>query len=78
MVYQVTYPPGTSNPPHRHDGHVFLHLLEGELEVQVKGGDLVTLAPGQSYYESPTDIHVVSRNPSAYFGARAGRENLFQ
>ena len=71
VVYQVTYPPGTSNPPHRQDGHVFLHLLEGELEVQVKGGDLVTLAPGQSYYESPTDIHVVSRNPSATTPARA-------
>jgi len=71
VVYQVTYPPGTSNPPHRHDGHVFLHLLEGELQVQVKGGELVTLAPGETYYESPTDVHVVSRNPSATAPARA-------
>ena len=71
VVYQVTYPPGTSNPPHRHDGHVFLHLLEGEVQVQVKGGELVTLAPGQTYYEAPTDVHIVSRNPSATVPARA-------
>ena len=63
MVYIVNYPPGTNNPPHRHNGHVFLHLLEGQLNVQVKGGEPVTLSPGNTYYESPTDIHVVSRNP---------------
>jgi quercetin dioxygenase-like cupin family protein len=58
------YPPGTSNPPHRHDAHVFLHILEGRLIVQLKGAQPVTLNPGDTYYESPSDIHVMSRNPS--------------
>jgi len=71
LVYQVTYPPGTSNLPHRHDAHVFLHLLEGQLQVQVKGGELVDLKPGSTYYENPADIHVVSRNPSSTTPARA-------
>jgi len=71
VVRANEYPPGTSNPPHRHNAHVFLHLLEGQLIVQVKGGQPVTLKPGDTYYESPADIHVVSRNPSASVTAKA-------
>ena len=32
--------------------------------MQVKGGKQVTLTPGQTFYEGPNDIHVVSRNAS--------------
>jgi quercetin dioxygenase-like cupin family protein len=71
MVYIVEYPPGTNNPPHRHNGHVFLHVLEGQLNAQVKGGELVVLNPGSTYYESPADIHVISRNASATAPAKA-------
>jgi len=71
VVRANEYPPGTSNPPHRHNAHVFLHLLEGQLIVQVKGGQPVTLNPGDTYYESPNDIHVVSKNPSATMAAKA-------
>jgi quercetin dioxygenase-like cupin family protein len=65
LFYAIEYPPGISSPPHRHNGHVFLHVVEGELQVQVKGGELETLGPGKTYYESPGDVHIVSRNPSA-------------
>src|SRR5947208_15942844 len=71
VVRANEYPPGTSNPPHRHNAHVFLHLLEGQLIVQLKGGQPVTLNPGDTYYESPNDIHVVSKNPSATMAAKA-------
>ena len=71
LVRANEYPPGTSNPPHRHNAHVFLHLLEGSLMVQVKGGEVVTLKPGDTYYEGPDDIHVVSRNPSSTVTAKA-------
>ena len=71
LVYIVEYPPGTNNAPHRHNAHVFLHILEGQLNAQVKGGALTVLNPGDTYYESPDDIHVVSRNPSATVGAKA-------
>ena len=70
-VFIVEYPPGTNNPPHRHNGHVFLHVLEGQLNAQVKGGELTVLNPGSTYYESPTDIHVISRNPSSTTPAKA-------
>ena len=71
MVYIVEYPPGTNNSPHRHNGHVFLHILEGQLNAQVKGGELTVLNPGDTYYESPSDIHVISRNPSSTTPAKA-------
>ena len=71
VVRANTYPPGTSNPPHRHDAHVFLHLLEGELIVQLKGAHAVTLHAGDTYYEAPEDVHVMSRNPSDSVPAKA-------
>jgi quercetin dioxygenase-like cupin family protein len=30
----------------------------------VKGGKEVTVTPGQTFYEGPNDIHLVSRNAS--------------
>jgi quercetin dioxygenase-like cupin family protein len=30
----------------------------------IKGGQEVTLTPGQSFYEGPDDVHVVDRNAS--------------
>ena len=32
--------------------------------MQVKGGELQRLGPGGAFYETPDDIHTVSRNPS--------------
>jgi quercetin dioxygenase-like cupin family protein len=71
LVYVIEYPPGTNNVPHRHDAHVFLHILSGQLNAQVKGGELTVLNPGDTYYESPNDIHIVSRNPSSTTPAKA-------
>ena len=60
----VEYPPGGSDPIHRHNAHVFVYVLEGSVVMQVKGGKEITLTPGQSFYEGPDDVHVVSRNAS--------------
>ena len=38
--------------------------VEGSVVMQVKGGKEVTLTPGQTFYESPNDIHIVDRNAS--------------
>ena len=61
----VEYPPGGSSAEHRHNAHVFVYVLEGSVVMQVKGGKEVTLEPGQTFYESPDDVHTVSRNASA-------------
>jgi quercetin dioxygenase-like cupin family protein len=60
----VDYPPGCSDPIHRHNAHAFLYVLEGSVVMQVKGGKEVTLTPGQTFYEGPNDVHVVGRNAS--------------
>ena len=64
LMYTVDFPPGFSSSIHRHDAQVSVYVLEGSVVMQVKGGKEVTLGPGQSFYENPNDIHVVSRNAS--------------
>ncbi|HEY7334362.1 MAG TPA: cupin domain-containing protein [Bryobacteraceae bacterium] len=60
----VEYAPGESSAAHRHNAYTFVYVLEGSVVMQVKGGKEVTLGPGQTFYESPEDIHTVSRNAS--------------
>jgi quercetin dioxygenase-like cupin family protein len=60
----VEYPPGGTTAKHRHNAHTFVYVLEGSIIMQVEGGKAVTLGPGQTFYESPEDIHVVSKNAS--------------
>jgi quercetin dioxygenase-like cupin family protein len=64
VMVTVEYPPGGSDPIHRHNAHAFVYMLEGSVVMQVRGGKEVTLTPGQTYYEGPTDVHVVTRNAS--------------
>ena len=44
----VEYAPGSVDPAH----------------MEVRGGTPVTLAPGQTFYEGPDDVHIVGRNAS--------------
>ena len=70
LMITVVYPPGASDPIHRHNAHAFLYVLEGSVVMQVKGGKEITLKPGDSFYEGPTDIHAVGRNASSTEPAR--------
>ena len=63
-LFLVEYPPGGSDPVHRHNASVFVYVLEGSVVMQVKGGQEVTLNKGQTFFESPEDIHSVGRNAS--------------
>jgi quercetin dioxygenase-like cupin family protein len=64
LLITVEYPPGGSDPIHRHDAHAYLYVLEGSVVMQVKGGKQVTLTPGQTFYEGSNDVHIVGRNAS--------------
>ena len=64
MMIKVEYPPGGSDPIHRHNAAAFVYVLEGSIVMQVKGGKEVTLRPGQTFYEGPDDVHIVGRNAS--------------
>ncbi|WP_414463572.1 cupin domain-containing protein [Hyphomicrobium sp. DY-1] len=60
----VQYPPGGSDPVHRHNASVFVYVLEGSVVMQVRGGKEVTLHNGQTFFEGPDDIHIVGHNAS--------------
>jgi len=62
MMLIVEYPPGGTDPVHRHNANAFVYVLEGSVIMQVKGAEPVTLLAGQTFYEGPDDIHVVGRN----------------
>ena len=64
LMITVEYPPGSSDPIHRHNAHAFVFVLEGSIVMQVRGGKEVTLTPGQTFYEGPDDVHVIGRNAS--------------
>ena len=64
VMIAVEYPPGSSDPIHRHNAYAFVYVLEGSIVMQVRGGKEVTLTAGQTFYEGPNDVHVVGRNAS--------------
>jgi quercetin dioxygenase-like cupin family protein len=63
-MIEVSYPPGAQDVVHRHDAHAFVYVLEGQIVMQLKGQPAVTLKAGQTFYEGPTDVHIVGRNAS--------------
>ena len=64
LMITVEYPPGSSDPIHRHNAHAFIYVLEGAIVMQVRGGKEATLTPGQTFYEGRDDVHIVGRNAS--------------
>jgi len=70
LMITVEYPPGSSDPIHRHNAHAFVYLLEGSIVMQVRGGKKMILTPGQTFYEGPDDVHVVGHNSSKTKPAR--------
>jgi quercetin dioxygenase-like cupin family protein len=65
LMITVEHAPGGSSPIHRHHAQAMVYVLEGSVVMQVKGGQQVTLTPGQTFYEGPDDVHVVDRNASS-------------
>ena len=64
LIERVLLSPGEIVPPHRHNADVFAYVLEGSIITQLMGGKPRTVHAGEVFYESPTDVHVESRNAS--------------
>ena len=69
-VLTVEYLPGGTSLPHRHDADVFVYVLEGAVVMQVDGKEPVTVHKGETFRESPKDIHRQSMNASKTEPAR--------
>ena len=64
LMLTVKYLPGGTSLQHRHDAQVFVYVLQGELTMQISGKPAFTLRQGDTFYETPTDVHLVSANAS--------------
>ena len=63
-VVRVTYGPGGFTPPHRHGGTVTAYITKGRIRSQLQGGPVEVFDVGQSFFEPPGTIHLVSANAS--------------
>jgi quercetin dioxygenase-like cupin family protein len=70
LMITVEHAPGGASAIHRHNAHAFVYVLEGSVVMQLKGGQQVTLTPGQTFYEGPEDVHVIDRNASGTNSAK--------
>lgn len=59
---EVILEPGQSSAPHRHAGFVLGYVLEGRFRFAVKGEPERVLGPGETFYEAPDAVHLVSGN----------------
>jgi quercetin dioxygenase-like cupin family protein len=64
LMITVDFAPGEIDASHRHNADVFAYVLEGAIITQLKGGSPQTIHAGEAFYESPTDVHIASRNAS--------------
>lgn len=64
-VVRVIYGPGGFTPPHYHAGTVTAYIVRGAIRSQLQGGPVETFMPGQSFFEPPGSVHMVSANASA-------------
>jgi quercetin dioxygenase-like cupin family protein len=63
-IVEVNYGPGESSSPHSHPCPVIGYVVAGAIRTQVKGGPETIVKAGESFYEAPNGIHMVSANAS--------------
>jgi quercetin dioxygenase-like cupin family protein len=68
----VDYAPGGASPAHSHAGSAFIfaYVVSGAIETQVEGQASKVVKAGDSFYETPGQHHLVSRNASKTEPAR--------
>lgn len=69
-LMEVTYPPGGANPAHRHPCPVIGYVLAGAVRMRLKGREEQVFRAGDTFFESPADVHAVSANASQEEPAR--------
>lgn len=61
----VTYAPGGSSSRHRHSGSVYAYVLSGAIRSENSAtGAVQIFRAGESFFEPPGSIHLISENAS--------------
>ena len=63
LIY-LEYPPGTGTDAHRHPAHTVVYVISGQVESSLDDSAPVIYGAGESWYESPMQLHATFRNPS--------------
>ncbi len=61
---EVAYGPGAVSPPHSHPCPVIGYVLSGTVRTQVKGEPEAVYKAGESFYEPPNGVHLISGDAS--------------
>ena len=64
-IVRVFYGPGGFTRAHRHAGSVTAYITKGEIRSQLAGGPVETFKVGESFFEPPGAIHLISENASS-------------
>jgi len=70
ILVEVNYGPGEASSPHSHPCAVIGYVAEGTIRTQVKGEPEMIYKAGESFYEAPNGVHLVSANASSTAPAR--------
>ncbi len=65
VLVEVRYGPGEASAPHSHPCAVLGYVVEGLLRTQVEGEPEAVYKEGESFYEAPNGVHLVSANASS-------------
>lgn len=65
VLVEVTYGPSEASLPHSHPCAVIGYVVEGALRTQVKGEPEMIYKAGESFYEAPNGVHLISANASS-------------
>jgi quercetin dioxygenase-like cupin family protein len=64
-IVEVTYAPGGKSRPHTHPCAVIGYVVSGHYRSGVGGSEERVYGPGDTFYEAPNGLHMVSRNASS-------------
>ena len=65
VLVEVNYGPGEASSPHSHPCAMIGYVVAGALRTQVKGQREMIYKAGESFYEAPNGVHLVSANASS-------------
>lgn len=65
VLVEVRYGPGEASLPHGHPCAVIGYVVEGTLRTRVQGEPETIYKAGESFYEAPNGVHLVSANASS-------------
>lgn len=64
-VVEVSYAPGASSTRHSHPCPVIGYIAQGAVRMHFQGDTAAVYKAGESFYEAPNGVHLVSANASA-------------